>query len=64
VGAARSTAARGWPRAAGGGGHGAPARPVGGVVGTGGKEHGGLGFEWVDPMVVDGCTNLKHWKLS
>ena len=25
---------------------------------------GGLGLDWVDPMDVDCCTNLKQWKVG
>ena len=27
------------------------------------EEGRGLGFEWVDPIIVYDCTNLKYWKV-
>ena len=67
-----AAAARGWRRGAPAMawlfGHGTIAasgrRGQVGVAAGHGMEHRVLGFECVDPIVVDGCTNLKHWKLS
>ena len=42
-----------------GGGQGARRGPLGWRWGT-----GGLGFECVDPIIIDDCMNFKYWKVE